>query len=90
MGRPKTIEDSALLEIARKIFRERGHSASTRDIAEAAGISEAIIYQRFKTKDALFIAALTRHAPSLNAISEIDATKHDPQSYLALFAAVTG
>ena len=89
MGRPKTIEDSALLEIARKIFRERGHSASTRDIAEAAGISEAIIYQRFKTKDALFIAALTRHAPSLNAISEINAAKHGPKSYLALFAART-
>lgn len=39
MGRPKTIEDSALLQVARKIFRERGYTATTRDGAQAAGIS---------------------------------------------------
>ena len=89
MGRPKTIETSELLAIAREIFRKNGHTATTRDVAKAAGVTQAVLYQRFKTKDALFIAALTIHAPSLNALSEIDATKHDPRSYLALFAART-
>ena len=35
MGRTKTIGDNELLEIARKIFREHGHTAATRDIAAA-------------------------------------------------------
>jgi AcrR family transcriptional regulator len=87
MGRPKTIETSELLAIARDVFRKNGPTATTRDVAKAAGISQAVLYQRFKTKDALFIASLTIHAPDLNALSEIDATRHDPRSYLALFAA---
>ena len=87
MGRPKTIETSELLAIAREVFRKHGHTATIRDVAKAAGITSAVLYQRFKTKDALFIASLTIHAPALNALSEIDAAAHTPQSYLAVFAA---
>ena len=87
MGRPKTIETSELLAIAREIFRKNGHTATIRQVAKAADITSAVLYQRFKTKDALFIASLTIHAPDLTALSEIDAAKHTPQSYLALFAA---
>ena len=87
MGRPKTIETSELLAIARKIFRERGHTATTRDVAKAAGVTSAVLYQRFKTKDQLFLAALTQHDASLDALTGIDASKHDPRSYLAVFAA---
>ncbi len=87
MGRPKTIETSELLAIARKIFRQHGHTATTRDVAKAAGITSAVLYQRFKTKDQLFLAALTQHDASLEALTGIDASKHDPKSYLALFAA---
>lgn len=89
MGRPKTIEDRALLAVARKIFRERGHTATTRDVAQAAGISEAIIYQRFKTKDELFYAALAPSTTSLSALLDIDMAAHTPKSYLALFCART-
>ena len=56
--RPKTISDDDLLAVARQTFRERGHSASTRDVAAAAGISEAILYKRFGTKDELFRRAM--------------------------------
>lgn len=89
MGRPKTIETSELLSVAREVFRQHGPSATTRAVAKAAGITQAVLYQRFKTKDALFLAALTHFAPSLASISAIDATKLDPKSYLALFAART-
>lgn len=89
MGRPKTIEDSALLEVARKIFRERGHTASTRDVAQAAGISEAIIYQRFKTKDELFYAALAPDADALRPLLDLDLAALPPKAYLAAFAART-
>jgi len=87
MGRPKLIEDRELLAIARDVFRQHGPTATTRDVAKAAGISQAVLYQRFKTKDDLFFAALTLHAPDLTALSEIDATARDPRSYLAEFAA---
>ena len=87
MGRPRTIEDGELLAAAREVFRLHGPTATTRDVARAAGISQAVLYQRFKTKDALFLAALTRHASSLNALTEIAAAAHAPRSYLAVFAA---
>jgi AcrR family transcriptional regulator len=58
MPRPKTISDDDLLAVAREAFRTRGHSASTRDVAAAAGISEAILYKRFGTKDELFRRAM--------------------------------
>ncbi len=86
MGRPKTIEDGELLAIARDVFRQHGHTVTTRDVAKAAGISQAVLYQRFKTKDDLFIAALTLHAPNLTPLSEVDAAL-EPRSYLAEFAA---
>ena len=86
MGRPKTIEDGELLAIARTVFREHGHTVTTRDVAKAAGISQAVLYQRFKTKDDLFIAALTFHAPNLAPLSEVDPAL-PPRDYLAAFAA---
>jgi AcrR family transcriptional regulator len=58
VGRQKTITDAEVLRIARNIFREQGHTATTRDIAQAAGISEAVLYQRFGTKHDLFFAAM--------------------------------
>ena len=87
MGRPKLIEDHELLSIARDVFRQHGHTASTRHVAKAAGISQAALYKRFKTKDQLFIAALTLNAPNLTTLSEIKVTGRTPQAYLAIFAA---
>jgi AcrR family transcriptional regulator len=58
MGRPKTISDDEVLRIARKIFRKQGHTATTREIALEAGISEAILYQRFGSKEELFFTAM--------------------------------
>jgi AcrR family transcriptional regulator len=65
MGRHKTIEDVELLAAARKVFQETGHAASTRDIARAAGISQAVLYQRFASKDELFFRAMTPELPDL-------------------------
>src|SRR5262245_57417430 len=58
MGRLKTITDDEVLGIARSVFRTQGHTATTRQIAEAAGISEAILYQRFGSKNELFFASM--------------------------------
>jgi len=58
MGRKKTISDAELLDVARTVFVSQGFTASTKEIARRAGISEGVIYQRFATKDELFFAAM--------------------------------
>lgn len=58
MGRHKTVTDEDVLAAARRVFEEKGHAATTRDVARAAGISQAVLYQRFATKDDLFLAAM--------------------------------
>jgi len=58
MGRPKRVSDEALLAAARGVFLAGGIGASTKTVARAAGLSEAAVYQRFKTKDELFFGAM--------------------------------
>ncbi len=48
-----------LLEVATKLFAERGFDATTTAaIAEAAGITEPVLYRHFENKKDLFIAVL--------------------------------
>ena len=68
MGRHKTISDEDVLKIAREAFLKHGHTATTREIAEAAGISEAILYQRFGNKDHLFFAAMHPSGPDVERL----------------------
>jgi AcrR family transcriptional regulator len=68
LGRTKTIDDEEILRHARKVFRDGGHAASTRDIAHAAGISQAVLYQRFGSKEDLFCQAMTPDPPDLEAL----------------------
>lgn len=58
MPRKKTISDEELLAVACEVFVERGFTASTREIARRAGVSEALLFQRFTTKADLFFAAM--------------------------------
>ena len=58
MGRTKQVSDEAVLTAAREVFVEKGFGASTREIARRAGTSEAVLYQRHKTKLDLFFAAM--------------------------------
>jgi len=68
MGRRKRIEDDELLAIARDVFVADGFGASTREIARRAEVSEAILFQRFRTKPELFFAAMVPPAPDIEAI----------------------
>ena len=68
MGRHKTITDAAILAAAREVFRGHGHTATTRQIADAVGISEAVLYQRFGSKEELFFAALHTAPPDLDVL----------------------
>ncbi|MBM3727232.1 MAG: TetR/AcrR family transcriptional regulator [Acidobacteria bacterium] len=50
---------SVILQSAMKLFSERGfRGATTRELAAAAGVSEPVLYQHFKTKRDLFTAII--------------------------------
>lgn len=68
MPRNKTITDDEILNVARTLFLKEGVNASTRDIAKQAGISEAVIYQRFGTKKDFFFTAMKLPEARLDAI----------------------
>jgi AcrR family transcriptional regulator len=58
MPRTKQVSDEALLAAAREVFVAQGYGGSTRAIARRAGVSEAVLYQRHRTKLDLFFAAM--------------------------------
>src|SRR4051794_39965721 len=57
-GRPPVISDEKILDTARDVFLEYGIRATTAEVAFRARISEGTIFHRFKSKDALFRAAM--------------------------------
>lgn len=59
MGRTKRVSDEEVLARARDVFLARGYTASTREVADAVGLSQATLFQRFGSKDDLFVAAIT-------------------------------
>ncbi len=83
MARPPKITNEEILAAAREVFLEQGEGASTLDIAEKAGISEATIFKRFTTKQSLFLKAigisetpqyakiLSSHSPTAEIRSEL-------------------
>ena len=87
MGRKKSISDEQLLKVARDVFVKKGISASTREIARHAGISEAVIYQRYATKADLFFAAMAPPAMDLAEILKPDDEDEDVQQRLERIAA---
>jgi AcrR family transcriptional regulator len=82
MGRQKTISDDEVLRVARDVFREKGHTATTREIAQAAGVSEAILYQRFGSKDELFFQATDPREPDLDQLLGPERPPDDAREYL--------
>jgi len=58
MARPETYSNETILAAAADLFLRDGMQASTLEIAQRAGVSEGTLFKRFKTKGALFEAAL--------------------------------
>jgi len=58
MARPTTIDDDLLLKTAKEVFLRRGLRATTAEIAAEAGVSQGSLFKRFKSKQALFRAAM--------------------------------
>ena len=58
MARIRKVSDDDLLAAARTVFTSKGFAASTREIARAAGVSEGLLFQRYRSKSELFFAAM--------------------------------
>jgi AcrR family transcriptional regulator len=55
-----------LMDVGRRLFAERGYQGtSTADIAREAECSEAVLYQHFASKQALFLAVLEEQAAGM-------------------------
>ena len=77
MPRNKTITDEEILAVARSLFLQEGAKASTRTLAKLGGISEAVIFQRFSTKEDLFFTAMVPPSAQLDAIFSIQPGEHE-------------
>jgi AcrR family transcriptional regulator len=82
MARTRTITDEEILSAARNLFRAKGHDVTTRQVADAAGISEGVLYQRFANKDQLFFAAMAPGGPDLESVLGADSPTEGPTDYL--------
>jgi AcrR family transcriptional regulator len=50
---------AAIIKAVRRVFAEKGfHGTTTRELADAAGVSEALLFKHFPNKEALFAAML--------------------------------
>lgn len=72
MARPSTIKDETILDAAREVFLSRGAQATTAEVAERAGVSEGTLFNRFKTKDELFRAAMLSHGVRIPWVATLD------------------
>jgi len=63
----------AILDTARELFLKNGYAAtSTRDIANAIGITQPALYHHFKDKEVIFLAVITTVGAEIKAgIDEI-------------------
>lgn len=86
MARPRTISDEQILEGARELFLARGPSIPTAEIARRVGISEGLIFKRFPTKHALFLAAMGVKAPPWGEILDELGGQGDLKQSLQLLA----
>src|SRR5437773_5345651 len=72
-GRPTTVSDDQLLDAARDVFLARGLDATAAEIAARAGISESLVFYRYKTKEALFLAVVDRQIVLPEVLQTLDA-----------------
>jgi TetR/AcrR family transcriptional regulator, transcriptional repressor for nem operon len=73
MGRPRGFEESAAVERAAAVFRDRGYASTSVDhLVEATGVHRGSLYGVFGSKHGLF----------LRVLDAVDAADTDPEQRL--------
>jgi len=77
-----------LIEVATRIFAQRGYdAATTAAIAEAAGVTEPILYRHFSSKQELFVAIARRMSKqTLHHWHELTAKAHSSTEKIRVIA----
>ncbi|WP_043629084.1 TetR/AcrR family transcriptional regulator [Nonomuraea candida] len=71
MARPRTFDESVVLEAAAAQFRVHGFAdTSTEQLCEAADVRRSSLYNAFTSKDELFVRALDHYASTMRARQE--------------------
>jgi len=70
-GRPPSIREEDLLDAARDVLRKEGMAATTAKIAKKAGVSEGILFYRYKSKEALLAAVIHRETQPSESLRSI-------------------
>ena len=80
-----------LLQVALKVFAERGFNATTMDdIAERAGVTKPLLYQHFDSKRALYLELVDSVARTMleaieKAVAAADGPRHQVESGFAAY-----
>jgi len=80
---------AGIITAAASLFAERGFTGTTtKEIARAAGCSEALVFKHFPTKRALYAAILAEKAPFSELLAAVDeaAKKRDDARVFTLIA----
>jgi AcrR family transcriptional regulator len=72
---PRGSAAKLLRDAAREVFSENGYRATTRDIAERAGVSHDLIFRYFGSKEKLFFDAVA--TPLLDAVDGLYRQRQD-------------
>jgi AcrR family transcriptional regulator len=60
---------AAIIKAVRRLFADKGfHGTTTRELAEAAGVSEALLFKHFPNKEALYSAMLLACRPAKDSV----------------------
>ncbi|MES9525930.1 TetR/AcrR family transcriptional regulator [Streptomyces capoamus] len=71
MARPRTFDETAVLDAAAAQFRVHGYAdTSTEQLCEAADVRRSSLYNAFTSKDELFVQALEHYASTMRARQE--------------------
>lgn len=81
-----TMDGDALLDVAARLFREKGFAATTvREIARAAGMLPGSLHYRYSSKEAILLSLMERAIAKLtSAIREAVSVTRDPAERLRL------